>query len=44
MKTEGIEPVKVDIDVCELLAFCRQFNFKNNRDKILFVGNFEKLK
>jgi hypothetical protein len=30
MKTEGIEPVKVDIDVHELLAYCRQFNFKNN--------------
>ena len=30
MKTEGIEPVKVDIDVYELLAYCRQFNFKNN--------------
>jgi len=30
MKTEGIEPVKVDIDVHELLTYCRKFNFKNN--------------
>jgi hypothetical protein len=30
MKTEGIEPVKVEIDVYELLAYCRQFNFKND--------------
>lgn len=30
MKTEGLEPVKVDIDVYELLAYCGQFNFKNN--------------
>lgn len=30
IKTVGIEPVKVEIDVYELLAYCRQFNVKNN--------------
>ena len=39
MKTEGIEPVKVDIDVYELLAYCRQFNIKNNGEtRSLFVA------
>jgi hypothetical protein len=30
IKTVGIEPVKVEIDVYELLAYCRQYNVKNN--------------
>jgi len=30
IKTVGIEPVRVEIDVYELLAYCRKFNFRNN--------------
>jgi len=30
MKTVGIDPVKVDIDIYELLAYCRKHNLKNN--------------
>ncbi len=30
MRLEGIKPVTVDIDIYELLSFCRQHHLKNN--------------
>ena len=50
-KSKGIKPIKVDVDMNELLAFCKEYGLENNGEtrsqffaQLLQQGRWEKFK